>query len=262
MLILGEHAHHNAQRMSSQAFLQDLGRRLRAVRTDAGLTLTEVAQRAGLSRRFLTDAEAGRANPSFLTLVQLSQALGQPMRELCDLPVTRARGERVALVGLRGAGKSTVGRALALALEVPFVELDERIEALAGLGLAEIFDVQGSEAYRRYEAEALEAVLAEGERLVIATGGSIVTSPETFARLRRTCRTVWLQAEPAEHFQRVLDQGDRRPMKGHPRAMAELQALLDEREPLYAQCELSVRTTERTPDDVVAELAEELAERA
>jgi len=246
--------------MSSQAFLRDLGQRLREARAGAGLTLTEVARRADLSRRFLTDAEAGRANPSYLTLIQLAAALGTSLGELCDFPLTRPRGERVALVGLRGAGKSTVGRALALALEAPFVELDERIEKLAGLSLAEIFDVQGAEAYRRYEAEALEQVLSEGERLVIATGGSIVTSAETFARLRRTCRTVWVRAEPAEHFQRVLDQGDRRPMKNHPRAMAELQALLDEREPLYAQCELTIATTERAPGEVVEELARRLSE--
>jgi XRE family aerobic/anaerobic benzoate catabolism transcriptional regulator len=182
------------------------------------------------------------------------------MTELCDLPHTRPRGERVALVGLRGAGKSTVGRALALALEAPFVELDERIERLAGLSLAEIFDVQGVEAYRRYEAEALEQVLSEGDRLVFATGGSIVNSPETFARLCRTCRTVWVRAEPAEHFQRVLDQGDRRPMRNHPRAMAELQALLDAREPLYGQCELEASTTDREPEDVVEGLLRGLAE--
>lgn len=247
-------AHHSAQLVSSQDLLQDLGRRIRAAREEADWTVTELARRAGLSRRFLTDAEAGRANPSYLTLAQLAEALELPLGELCGVPAGAPRGERIALVGLRGAGKSTVGRALALELEVPFVELDGRIEALAGLQLAEIFDVQGADAYRRYEAEALEQVLSEGERLVLATGGSIVSSPETFARLRRTCRTVWLRAEPAEHFQRVLDQGDRRPMRNRPRAMAELQTLLEERRPLYAQCELAVRTTERTPDEVVREL--------
>jgi XRE family aerobic/anaerobic benzoate catabolism transcriptional regulator len=243
--------------MDSQAFLRAFGRHLRELRERQGLTLSELARRAGLSRRHLTEAEAGRANPSLSALSAVAHGLALPLRTLCDLELTDT--ERVALVGLRGAGKSTVGARLALLLEVPFVELDRVVEEQAGLSLAEIFDLHGAAAFRRYEADALERVLARGERLVIATGGSLVTRPATFERLRRTCRTVWLKAEPAEHFQRVLEQGDRRPMQERPRAMAELEAILAEREPLYAQCELALDTSGRAPDDLARASAARLA---
>jgi XRE family aerobic/anaerobic benzoate catabolism transcriptional regulator len=163
---------------------------------------------------------------------------------------------------LRGAGKSTVGRLAARELEVPFVELDQRVEELAGFTLAELFDLRGPDAYQRFEAEALERVLAEGERMVLATGGSLVTRARTFARLRATCRTVWLVAEPEEHFARVLAQGDRRPMQARPRAMEELRALLAERAPLYAQCELELATSGRAPEEVVRALLAALSRAA
>lgn len=242
----------------NQALLADLGRRLRALREAQGLSVSELARLAGLSRRHLTEVEAGRANPSITCLQDLGGGLGVGLAEL--LPGAErgavARGGRIALLGLRGAGKSTVGRALALALEVPFVELDRRVEELAGLPLAQVFELHGSAGFRRLEAEALERVLAEGERLVLATGGSIVTSAETFARLRRTCHTVWLRARPEEHLERVAAQGDRRPMAGRPRALDELKELLAEREPLYARCELAFDTTARPVGDVVEQLVE------
>jgi XRE family transcriptional regulator, aerobic/anaerobic benzoate catabolism transcriptional regulator len=231
--------------------LARLGSRLRSRREARGLSLAELARRAGVSRRYLTEAEAGRANPSVVVLARLAESLeSTPAALLEEAP----SGERIALLGLRGAGKSTVGKRLASALEAPFVELDQRIEELAGLGLSELFDLHGPEAFRRYEAEALERVLAEGERLVLATGGSLVTHAQTFARLRATCRTVWLTAEPEEHFQRVLAQGDRRPMQARPRAMEELRAILGEREALYARCERTVETSGKTPEAVVREI--------
>lgn len=226
-----------------QALLTALGVRLRREREAAGWTLSELALRAGLSRRYVTEAEAGRANLSLLKLAGLARALRLPLGQLCDLPLDLRRSERIALVGLRGAGKSSVGRALALELEAPFVELDQRVEALAGMGLAELFDLRGVPTYRRLEREALESVLAQGQRLVLATGGSIVTSPATFARLRDACRTVWLQARPEDHLQRVLDQGDQRPTLGRPRAMEELEEILERRAERYAQCELVIDTT-------------------
>jgi XRE family transcriptional regulator, aerobic/anaerobic benzoate catabolism transcriptional regulator len=232
--------------------LARLGARLRAQREARGLSLAELARLAGVSRRYLTEAEAGRANPSVLVLARLARALETGAGTL--LSEEAVAGERIALLGLRGAGKSTVGKKLASALEAPFVELDQRIEELAGLGLSELFDLHGPEAFERYEAEALERVLAEGERLVLATGGSLVTHARTFARLCATCRTVWLTAEPEEHFQRVLAQGDRRPMQARPRAMEELRAILAAREPLYARCERSLSTSAKTPDEVVREV--------
>ncbi|HEV8111496.1 MAG TPA: shikimate kinase [Planctomycetota bacterium] len=244
--------------MHRKSILLDLGRRLREARRRAGLTVTELAERAGASRRYVTEAEAGRANLSVLKLCDLAAAVGVPVRDLFEPTLGKWQGERIALVGLRGAGKSTVGRALALALEAPFVELDERVERIAGMTLGELFDLHGEAHFHRLEREALESVLAAGERTVLATGGSIVASTDTFARLKSTCRTVWLRAEPTEHFQRVLEQGDRRPMTNRPRAMAELEAILGARSPLYAQCEFEVSTSEKAPDAIVAELLDRL----
>jgi XRE family aerobic/anaerobic benzoate catabolism transcriptional regulator len=237
--------------MEHKRFLAELGRRLRDRRAAAGISLSDLARRSGLSRRYVTEAEAGRANVSLIKLAFLARTLDVPLRELCDIPLGAPRRERVALVGLRGAGKSTIGRRLALRLEAPFVELDQRVEEIAGMTLAEIFALHGEEYFHRLEREALEDVLAHGERVVIAAGGSIVASPANFARLRESCRTVWLKAEPAEHFQRVIDQGDRRPMENRPRAMAELVQLLEEREPLYAQCEIEIATSDSSVEEVV-----------
>ena len=245
---------------SRKSILADLGRRLREARVQAGLSLTELAERASVSRRYATDAEAGRANLSVLKLHDLARAAGISLGDLLEAPLASKSSERVALIGLRGAGKSTVGRALALALEVPFVELDQRVETLAGATLGEIFSLSGEERFHALEREALEEVLREGERVVIAAGGSIVASPETFARLRETCRTVWLRAEPEDHYQRVLDQGDRRPMTNHPRAMAELRSILARREPLYAQCEIEVLTSGKGVDEVASEVRARLDE--
>ena len=210
----------------------------------------------------MTEAEAARANRSLLVFQRLAAALDVRLAALLDESVARRASERIALVGLRGAGKSTVGRLLARELEVPFVELDQRVEELAGFTLAELFDLRGPEAFQSFEAEALERVLAEGERLVLATGGSLVTRARTFARLRATCRTVWLQAEPSDHFARVLGQGDRRPMRERPRAMQELRALLAERAPLYARCELRVATSGRAPEEIAREIREALEHAA
>ena len=244
-------AHDSALAMRFQGFLQELGRRLRAARESRGLSLAEVARESGISRRYLTDAEAGRANPSLQLLLTLSHTLGQSVSSLVDIPLRGRQGERIALVGLRGAGKSTVGRRLARLLEVPFVELDQRVEELAGVPLGTLFDLHGPDYFRRLEAEALEAVLAEGERSVIATGGSIVRSQTTYQRLLDTCRTIWLSAEPRDHLQRVIAQGDLRPMEGHPRAMDELEALLEARSPDYSRCELTVQTSGSDVDGVV-----------
>ncbi|MCK6446948.1 MAG: helix-turn-helix domain-containing protein [Planctomycetes bacterium] len=217
--------------------------------------MSELARRSGVSRRHVTEAEAGRANLTVTKLCALADALGVRTSRFLEFEVESPRAQRIALVGLRGAGKSTVGKKLALALEVPFIELDRRIEELAGLSLATIFDLHGAAYFRRLEAEALEKVLGEGERWVLAVGGSLVRSPATYARLLQTCRTVWLKASAAAHYERVVAQGDQRPMAGRPRAMEELRTLLADREGEYARCEAVVETDGRTPDEIAASLA-------
>jgi len=243
---------------TDQTLLAELGARVRQGRERAGWSVSELARQAGVSRRYVTETEAGRANLSILKLARFARALRLELSALCDIRLAPAHPERVALVGLRGAGKSSVGRKLALALEVPFIELDARVEKNAGMSLAEIFDLHGVETYRQFEREALEDVLAEGSRMVIATGGSIVTSPATFARLRDACRTIWLRATPREHLQRVIDQGDQRPMAGRPRALSELSTILEQRADAYAQCDESIDTSGQALEAVVDTLLAEL----
>jgi XRE family aerobic/anaerobic benzoate catabolism transcriptional regulator len=224
------------------AFLLALGHRARALRIGHGWTLRAVAERSGLSPRFLVQLEAGRGNISIKRLADLARALETTPASLLtasEEPVQPV----IALLGLRGAGKTTVGRRLARRLRVPFVELDRRIERAADLSLSELFSLHGEDYYRRLERNALNEVLAERRGMVIATGGGIVTSTETYAELRRSALTIWLRAKPEDHWDRVVRQGDRRPMANHPQAMADLRARLAAREPLYALAHHTIETS-------------------
>ena len=231
--------------MDAARLLTGLGRRVRALRSRLGYTLHELAGRAGLSPRFLIQVEAGTANISVKKLAGLAKALGTTPAVLLAEPGSEPARPVVALLGLRGAGKTTIGRRLARRLRVSFVELDRRVERAAGLSLAEIFALHGEEYYRRLERETLERVLDEagGRRLVLAVGGGLVTSPETYGLLRRRALTVWLRADPEDHWNRVVQQGDRRPMAEHPEAMAELRRLLAARQRLYAEADGTVDTS-------------------
>lgn len=233
-------------------FLEALGRRAKELRSEARLTLRDVAARSGLSPRFLVQVEAGVGNISVRRLASLAEALSTTVSALLADIERNARPPLVlALLGVRGAGKSTIGRRLARRLHVPFVELDRRVEETAGLSLAEMFDFHGEEYYRRLEREVLQGILRERRPLVLATGGGLVSSPETFALLKRETVTVWLRADPEEHWNRVIQQGDRRPMADNPQAMAELRRLLAAREPLYRGAAHTIDTSRLSIDETV-----------
>jgi XRE family aerobic/anaerobic benzoate catabolism transcriptional regulator len=241
--------------------LETLGERVRKRREALGLTQRQLAVRAELSLRFLAQLEAGEGNISLLRFAQLARALGLSASALLreaegpDAEPIPTPGPVVALVGLRGAGKSTIGKRLARQLRVPLVELDARIEQAAGLKLSQIFELHGEAYYRRLERETLRRVLEETPALVIATGGSIVNDRETWRLLRERSTTVWLRARPEDHWNRVVEQGDQRPMAQNPHAFAELRALLAAREPLYATAAHAVDTSQLGLEGTVAKIA-------
>jgi XRE family transcriptional regulator, aerobic/anaerobic benzoate catabolism transcriptional regulator len=263
---------------SERAFLQELGERVRAARARGGMTRKDLARDSGVSERYLAHLEGGQGNISVLLLQKVAAALALPLsqlltersdesvelalvqqflRRLSPQQLSRARAQlvrdfgasplerrkRIALIGLRGAGKSTLGAALARDLGVAFIELDQEVEREAGTSLSEIFLLYGQAGYRRYERRCLETVLASYERCVIATGGSIVAEPGIFDLLLSTCFTVWLKALPEEHMARVVAQGDTRPMAGNTEAMDDLRRILEGRAALYGQADAIIDTS-------------------
>jgi len=264
-----------------ERFLRELGERVRAARARSAMTRRDLAAESGVSERYLAHLESGQGNISVLLLQKVAAALSLPLGQLLgaedeqaveltliqqflrrlppqQLPKVRAhlmrefgsspleRMQRIALVGLRGAGKSTLGVLLAKQLGVPFVELDREVEREAGTSLSEIFLLYGQQGYRRYERRCLENVLRGCDRCVIATGGSIVSEPGTYDLLLSTCFTVWLKAQPEEHMARVVAQGDTRPMAGNAAAMDDLRRILDGRAALYGQADAMVDTAGRS----------------
>lgn len=237
--------------MSDNGFLQELGRQLRALRLARDLSQEELARLARLSPRYVSQIEAGRGNISILRLLELTRALGVPLHEAVRLDKWHPI---VALVGLRGAGKSTVGQRVGRELGRPFVELDALIEQEAGLELDEIFALHGEAYYRRLERDVLAEFLRENAPAVLATGGGLVAERATYDLLRKNALTVWLRARPELHLERVVAQGDRRPIAGRADPLAELRALLRDREALYREADICIDTSELPPEAVAREV--------
>jgi XRE family transcriptional regulator, aerobic/anaerobic benzoate catabolism transcriptional regulator len=236
------------------AYLARLGERVRAWRAEHAMTRKTLALASGVSERYLAQLESGLGNISVLLLRKLAHAMQVPVELLVREHGAAAKVERIALLGLRGAGKSTLGAKLAQSLQLPFIELAREVEKEAGAPLAEVFSMYGQEAFRRFERKALARVLKQLPRAVIATGGSLVTDPDTYSLLLDHCACVWLKATPEEHMARVMAQGDVRPFKGSPVALEEIRDLLADRDRLYARADAVLNTSGRTPKQSLAEL--------
>jgi XRE family transcriptional regulator, aerobic/anaerobic benzoate catabolism transcriptional regulator len=238
-------------------YLGRLGERVRAWRTEHGMTRKALAAASGVSERYLAQLEGGQGNISVLLLRRVARAMSVPIEHLVredDSP----RPARIALIGLRGAGKSTLGEKLAQALDLPFIELDREVEKEAGTHLGEVFAMYGQDAFRRFERRALERVLKQHEQAVIATGGSLVTDPSSYELLLERCFCIWLKASPEEHMSRVIAQGDMRPFKGRSAALDEIRKLLAERDRLYARAALAVDTSGKTIRQTLQEIRKAL----
>jgi XRE family aerobic/anaerobic benzoate catabolism transcriptional regulator len=243
---------------------------VRARRKDLSLTLRELGESAGLSERFLVSLESGRANVSVIRLDDLARALGTTAADLIAAPAATqssspaskreagfasGQGALVALLGLRGAGKTAIGERAAKRLGVPFIELDALVTERAGMSLGEIFELHGGAYYRKLSGEALSRLCASGAGGILATGGSLVADHQSYDLLRRAALTIWLKAKPQDHWARVVAQGDARPMANRSGAMNELRALLRARRALYEKAAHVVDTSglglERSVDRVV-----------
>ncbi|GJL81820.1 MAG: shikimate kinase [marine bacterium B5-7] len=275
------------------ALMRSVGVQVRTARSRRGLTRKNLAYHSSVSERYLARVESGEANISVVLLSQIARALDVPMLSLLPGEVQEAtnyapldkllgtlsetekehafkilrkefnaaRPERigVALVGLRGAGKSTIGMRLANQFKVPFVRLDEVITDISGLELGELISLVGQKEYRRYEYEALKSTLEDYRQIVIESGGSLVSEEETYNLLRSNYFTVWIQASPEEHLERVRGQGDIRPMKSSKRPLEDLKLILEDRSADYRLADYHLTTSKRSVDECVAELADVVA---
>ena len=278
------------QKQDMQAYLAALGQRVREARAKRGMARRILARDSGVSERYLAQLESGAGNPSIAVLRQIAMAVDYPLADLVvgagdggpdfarilrlletaprsELPNIRAQVEllltgkggrdkrqRVSLIGLRGAGKSTLGRLLAERFDFPFIELNRLVEQEYGGSIGEILALSGQPAFRRYERRCLEAVIRNHDSVVIATGGGIVSEAATFSLLLEKTHTVWVETSPEEHLSRVITQGDLRPMAKNDEAMEDLKAILKAREPYHPMADAAVQTSGET----IAESLEQL----
>ena len=248
---------HDPSPLTETLFLSRLGERVRGWRAEQGLTRKALSAASGVSERYLAQLEAGEGNISVLLLRKVARAMRVPVESL--VREERPQEKCIALIGLRGAGKSTLGRQLSESLKIPFIELDREVEREAGTALGEVFAMYGQDAFRRFERRALERVLAQHERAVIAAGGGLVTDASTYKLLLERCHCIWLRASPEDHMGRVIAQGDMRPFKGRSAAFEELKKLLADRDKLYARADATVDTSGKTVRQSLAELRKAIA---
>jgi XRE family transcriptional regulator, aerobic/anaerobic benzoate catabolism transcriptional regulator len=276
--------------INAAAFAAEIGRHVRLGRAKRGMTRRQLAQGSGISERYLAQIESGAGNPSVIVLRSIAQALDVPiielfpgaqerrealgpildllsrvpaaevpaLAELIEARITAANGNdrarRIALVGLRGAGKSTLGRMLAQHFGRPLIEIDRVVERDYGASIPDLIEMAGIATFRRHERGALERVIAEHEAAVITTAGGIVANPETYALLLRRTHTVWIKARPDEHMSRVMAQGDFRPMAQNREAMADLVTILDARQADYARAGAQLDTSDDTVEQSFSKL--------
>jgi len=277
---------------ANQQFAVEVGRLVRRGRARRGITRRQLAQDSGISERYLAQIEGGQGNPSVIVLRAVALAMELNITELlptagprheaiarinellrrldaAKLPAIAERIEqriaedaaaershRIALVGLRGAGKTTLGQMLAKRLNWPFVEINRVIEQDYGASVSMLIDMSGVSTFRRYEQASLEKVIAAHDNVVIATAGGIVSNPESYALLLRRTHTVWVRALPQEHMSRVIAQGDFRPMAENRAAMADLVAILEARSSDYAQSEAQLDTSGETVEQSLTKLVD------
>jgi XRE family aerobic/anaerobic benzoate catabolism transcriptional regulator len=277
--------------LTDQAFLRGVGSRARILRERRGMTRKALAREADVSERYLAQLEAGEGNMSIVLLRRVAAALGSRLIEMLEpdemgsverrmitrllnsVPPHRLedltfrlmrefgkeeaiRRGRIALVGLRGAGKSTLGQKLAAERGWRYVELDKEIELESGMSLPELFSLYGQSGFRRFERRTLERLIEANSQMVLAVGGGVVAEDETYGFLLGKCFTVWLKASPEEHMSRVIAQGDLRPMAGNAEAMDDLKRILTAREPLYRKADAVVDTSGQTVEASLRNLRE------
>ena len=279
----------------AERFAAEVGHMVRLGRAKRGMTRRQLAADSGISERYLAQIESGQGNPSVIVLKSIADAIDVPVIELLPRTSARApaltkildhlaripaaelpavatmiegrlaeatvsdRARRIALVGLRGAGKSTLGKRLAEHLGCPFVELNRMVEQEYGANVPTLIEMSGVATFRRYERACLERVISDHEAVVIATAGGIVASPETYALLLRRTHSIWVKARPEEHMGRVIEQGDFRPMAHNREAMSDLLAILEARRDDYARAEGELDTSGQTLDESFARLAKLVA---
>jgi XRE family aerobic/anaerobic benzoate catabolism transcriptional regulator len=278
---------------SDEDFLRLLGLRVRELRSRRGMTRKMVAQESDVSERHLAQLELGDGNVSVVLLRRIATALNvsladlfaaepsdseakRSIQKLLDrLPAPQLssvvarlvlefgaapkdRHSRIALIGLRGAGKSTLGMKLAQAVKAPFIELDREIAKEAGMDLSEIFSLYGQSGYRRIEQRVLERILREYQRAVLSVGGGVVSEKETYDRLLASCYTVWVKANPEDYMARVMAQGDFRAMAENDEAMDDLRQILEAREPFYRKADLHLNTAGESAEQSFLKLKQAL----